>query len=82
VGTDQVGIIAKVSGFLSARSINILDISQTILSGKFVMMMSVDLSKSKINLPELKTELNALAEKEGLSISAIHEDVFSAMHRI
>ena len=82
VGTDQVGIIAKVSGFLSERGINILDISQTILSGKFVMMMSVDLSNAKINLVTLKSELASLAEKEGLSISAIHEDVFSAMHRI
>jgi ACT domain-containing protein len=82
VGTDQVGIIAKVSGFLSERGINILDISQTVLSGKFVMMMSVDLSSAIINLVELKNELNSLAEKEGLSISAILEDVFSAMHRI
>jgi len=41
VGTDQVGIIAKVSAFLAERSINIEDISQTILSGNFVMMMMV-----------------------------------------
>ncbi|MBO5401399.1 MAG: ACT domain-containing protein, partial [Spirochaetaceae bacterium] len=37
VGTDQVGIIAKVSNFLSEKQINIADISQTILSGNFVM---------------------------------------------
>ena len=38
VGTDQVGIIASVSAFLAERKINIADISQTILSGNFVMM--------------------------------------------
>jgi len=46
VGSDKVGIIARVSNFLADRGINIDDISQTILEGNFVMMMMVDLSKS------------------------------------
>ena len=32
VGTDQVGIIAKISAYLSQHGINIIDISQTVLS--------------------------------------------------
>jgi ACT domain-containing protein len=44
VGGDKVGIIAKVSAFLADRDINIEDISQTILSGNFVMMRMVNLS--------------------------------------
>ena len=44
VGSDKVGIIAKVSAFLSEHSINIADITQTILSGNFVMMMMVDMA--------------------------------------
>jgi ACT domain-containing protein len=82
VGTDQVGIIAKVSTFLAERGINIEDISQTILSGNFVMMMGVDISLSTTPLQELKPALEALGEKMGISISMIHERVFSAMHRI
>jgi ACT domain-containing protein len=82
VGTDQVGIIAKVSGFLAAQDVNIEDISQTILSGRFVMMMSVDLSKTAKSIDMLKKELGTLGEAEHLSISMMHEDVFSAMHRI
>ncbi len=46
VGSDKVGIIARVSNFLADRDINIDDISQTVLEGNFVMMMMVDLSKS------------------------------------
>ena len=42
VGADKVGIIAKVSAYLAKHSINIADISQTILSGNFVMMMMVE----------------------------------------
>jgi ACT domain-containing protein len=82
VGTDQVGIIARVSAFLAERKINIEDISQTILSGNFVMMMMVDLSSSTKALDAVKAELAALGETLNVSISLMHEKVFSAMHRI
>ena len=82
VGSDQVGIIASVSGFLSKHGINIVDISQTILSGNFVMMMMVDLSKSDISIKDTKDKLSALGGELGVSISMMHEQVFYAMHRI
>jgi ACT domain-containing protein len=82
VGTDQVGIIAKVSGFFAERNINIADISQTILSGNFVMMMMVDLSQSAKPLETLKAELNSLGAEMNVSVSLMHEQVFNAMHRI
>lgn len=43
VGKDSVGIIAKVCTYLANNTINILDISQTIVGGFFNMMMIVDL---------------------------------------
>jgi len=82
VGTDKVGIIAKVSAFLAERNINIEDISQTILQGNFVMVMMVDLSSSSKALEEVKRELAVLGESTNVSISLMHEKVFSAMHRI
>ena len=82
VGTDQVGIIAKISAYLSQHGINIIDISQTVLSGNFVMMMMVDLAGSTISIQENKTELSTLGDELGVSISMMHERVFSAMHRI
>jgi ACT domain-containing protein len=82
VGTDQVGIIAKVSAFLAERDINIEDISQTILSGNFVMMMMVDLSRSSKPLESVKEELVVMGESMQVSITMMHEGVFSAMHRI
>lgn len=82
VGSDKVGIIAKVSGLLAQWNINIADISQTILSGNFVMMMMVDLSHSSKPLDEVKEELSKMGESMNVSISIMHEKVFSAMHRI
>lgn len=82
IGTDQVGIISKVSAYLSERKINIADISQTILSGNFVMMMMVDLSSSTENIGQVKEGLVELGDKLGVSINIMHQKVFSAMHRI
>ena len=65
VGTDQVGIIAKISAYLSQHGINIIDISQTVLSGNFVMMMMVDLTGSTISIQENKTELSTLIPFRG-----------------
>ncbi len=82
VGTDQVGIIAKITAYLAEHRINIVDISQTILSGNFVMMMMVDLSKSDVAIPGVKEKLAELGEGLGVSVGMMHERVFSAMHRI
>jgi len=82
VGGDRVGIIARVSAFLAERNINIKDISQTVLSGSFVMMMMVSLSSGGATLETLKAELTALGKGMNVSISLMHEGVFTAMHRI
>ena len=50
VGSDKVGIIATVSSFLSEHKINIEDITQTILSGNFVMMMMVSFVSADITV--------------------------------
>jgi len=82
VGNDKVGIIAKVSAFLAERNINIEDISQTILSGNFVMMMMVDLSAGAASLESVKEALDKMGTEMNVSMSLMHEKVYSAMHRI
>jgi ACT domain-containing protein len=82
VGTDQVGIIAKVCSFLAERDINIEDINQTILAGNFIMLMMVDFSKYVGTLETLKRDLSIIGNSMNVSISMMHEKVFSEMHRI
>lgn len=82
VGSDKVGIIAKVSQFLSEHKINIADITQTILSGNFVMMMMVDLVASDISIDELRNAMEDLSSDMGVEINIMSEKVFSAMHRV
>jgi len=82
VGSDKVGIIARVTAFLAKHSINIADITQTILSGNFVMMMMVDLSKSDISIDELRKEMMSEGSDMGVEVNVMNEKVFSTMHRI
>ena len=44
LGADKKGIIAKVSAILYENDANIMDISQTIISGLFSMIMMVDIT--------------------------------------
>ena len=55
VGKDTIGIIAGVCGYLAKNRINILDISQTIVSGYFNMMMIVDVSGLEKSFGDMAT---------------------------
>ena len=82
VGKDQVGIIAKVCTYLADNKVNILDISQTIVSGYFNMMMVVDTNGSDKEFSVIAAELEALGKEIGVLIQAQREDIFNMMHRI
>ena len=80
LGGDRPGIVAAVAGALSEREVNILDISQTILQGVFTMTMLVDLAGAEFS--ELKSTLDALAERLGVQINLQREEVFKFMYRL
>ena len=82
VGRDSVGIIAKVCIYLSDNNINILDISQTIVSGFFNMIVIADPSKCGKPFESIADEMKALGEKMGMTINVQREGIFTAMHRI
>lgn len=82
VGKDTVGIIASVCTYLSENGINVLDISQTIVSGYFNMMMIVDMSGSAKAFVECQKELDEIGERIGVSIKCQRAEIFEKMHRI
>ena len=82
VGKDQVGIIAGVCNTLADSSINVLDISQTIMEGYFTMMMVVDLALCTTAFDRLSHEMKTYGEERGLSIRIQREDIFDAMHKL
>ena len=82
VGRDAVGIIAEISNVLKRRDVNILEITQSILSDMFAMVMMVNISSCNIPFSDLAKELADLGTGMGLDIHAMHEDIFNSMHRI
>ena len=82
IANDSVGIIAAVCTKLSEYNINILDISQTILQGKFTMIMAVDLADANARFADVAEGLKKLGEDRGLSIRIQREEIFEAMHTI
>ena len=60
IGKDKVGIIAAVCIKLAEMNVNVLDISQTILDGKFTMVMAVDAANANVGFEELAAQLRDL----------------------
>ncbi|WP_324718676.1 ACT domain-containing protein [Limosilactobacillus fermentum] len=81
VGQDQVGIIAGVSHYLSTAQINILDVSQTIMSGYFTMMMMVEVPADQ-EFTKLAADLKDLGTQLGVEINIRNERLYQAMHQL
>lgn len=82
VGKDNKGIIARVCTYLAENNANILDISQTIVSGYFNMMMIVDLTDTESTFDQVQTDLAGLGQAMGLEVKCQKEEIFEKMHRI
>lgn len=82
IGKDNVGIIAGVSKELAALTINILDVSQTIMEGNFTMMMMCDFSETTTEFDQVKETLKATGDKLKVKISIQREELFSTMHSL
>lgn len=82
IGKDNVGILHQVSGVCAKYQANVLEVTQSVLQDMFAMIMMVDITTMTTDFTQLSDELNSLGETLGLSIHAMHEDIFNAMHRI
>ena len=72
----------KVCTYLASNSINVLDISQTIVQDFFNMMMIVDMSTSAKPFADCVKELEQIGEEIGVKIKCQREEIFDMMHRI
>jgi ACT domain-containing protein len=81
-GVDHPGIVAGVSQILADAGCSIVDINQTVVQGKFAMVIIANTSRSKMSASELKDRFRAEGEQLGVRIYAQREDLFNAMHRI
>lgn len=81
-GLDHPGIVAGVAQILAAAGCSIVDINQTVVQGKFAMVIIATTSRAQLSVSETKERLRSEGEKLGVHIYAQREDLFNAMHRI
>ena len=81
-GRDSMGIIAGVAGLCAQQGANIVDISQSVLQEYFAMIMLADIDKLRVDFAEFVDTLEAFGTEKGLTIHAMHEDIFNTMHHI
>lgn len=81
-GKDSVGIIAAVSTFCAEHGANITEITQSVLSEYFAMIMIAEIDKLSVPFADFADKLAAMGKERGLDTRAMHEDIFNTMHHI
>lgn len=81
-GVDHPGIVAAVAQILAESNCSIIDINQTVVEGKFAMVIIADTTRASESASALKERLRLEGEKLGVRIYAQREDLFNAMHRV
>ena len=82
-GADKPGIVAKVSGCLYEKNVNILDINQTVMQGGvFTMSLLADCASMNCGFNEFKQAIDGVADFLKMDIRVMREEIFTSMHRI
>ena len=81
-GKDCVGIVARVSTLCAEHNANIVDITQSVLSEYFAMIVLAEIDALNIPFSQFADALAASGKELGLDIRAMHEDIFNTMHHV
>ncbi|MCD4704040.1 MAG: ACT domain-containing protein [Methanosarcinaceae archaeon] len=82
IGVDKVGIVANTTKIMADFSVNIVDISQTIMEDLFTMIMLVEVNDEHFNLSAFQQAMKEGGEAIGVEVTVHQEDAFRFMHRI
>ena len=81
-GKDKVGIIATASAECAKHGVNIVDISQSVLSEYFAMIMLVEIDGLKTDFKSFVDNMEKRGKENGVDVRVMHEDIFNTMHKI
>ena len=81
-GADRTAIIAQVTTALAELNVNIVDVSQTLMSGYFTMILRVELLDSEVSIQKIQEHMVPVEEKTQQVIRIQSEDLFTAMNEI
>ena len=81
-GKNQRGIVAKIAQAIADAGGDIVDISQTLVSDYFTMIIIVDTGALSVSFAEFKTRLERTVAATGAECLVMHEDVVNALQRV
>ena len=81
-GKNQRGIVAHIAQAIADAGGDILDISQTLVSDYFTMIIIVDTSALAVSFAEFKRRVEQAVAAHGAQCLVMHEAVVNALQRI
>lgn len=81
-GKNQRGIVAKIAQAIADAGGDIVDISQTLVSEYFTMIIVVDTSSLGVSFAEFKRRLEQAVAALGAKCLVMHEEVVNALQRV
>src|SRR5688572_33367555 len=81
-GKNQRGIVAKIAQAIADAGGDIVDISQTLVSDYFTMIIIVDISALAVSFVEFKSRLERTVSSLGAECLVMHEGVVNALQRV
>ena len=84
-GANSIGVVYKVTKAIAECNGDIHDISQTIISDFFTMIIVIDISnmkKSGTSFEQFKNQLLKVGDELNIKIMVQHENILQSMHRI
>jgi len=81
-GKNRKGIVAKMTQVIAEAGGDILDISQTLVSDYFTMIIIVDTGALSVPFAEFKARLERTVAGAGAECLVMHEEIVNALQRV
>ncbi len=82
VGSDKVGILAKIATICADAGVNVEEVTQTILRGTFAMIMLATLPAEGVSFTQFAANLRESGTGLGVDVNVTRQDTYDAMHDI
>ena len=81
-GKNKRGIVANIAQAIAEAGGDIVDISQTLVSDYFTMIIVVDTSALALPLADFKARLTRSVQALGAECVVMHEEIVNALQRV
>ena len=81
-GKNKRGIVANIAQAIAEAGGDIVDISQTLVSDYFTMIIVVDTSALALPLADFKARLTRAVQALGAECLVMHEEIVNALQRV